>query len=288
MFMIKTRRKKKDGAGPVIIRRILRKMVKKEKQSFWITTIMIISIIILSFWLILFVIGNTIHFFDRDLCKVSSGHKAFLVIPCLYFQSFDEKTDYCNSEEGLQDSEKCKCEETGWKDKYDNSRSEQLNKICELGIEIINDDCELYNPLNYRNKNWSIQEFDTLRFMYKSCNTKKEFVKIQYDDICQTTCLKARPKNPCELGDNNFVEEDKFEFHNQTIRFEDNGSITYHRNRKEWTICREKTEVEKLKDKSCDEIYRKYDARGCHPAAKVIGEKCQNYKQSWKEKECEI
>lgn len=361
-------------------------MTKKKKE----TLIVILSIlgIILFMWLIMFVIGNTVHYVDRDLCKTTSGQKMFFVIPCLYFDKFNSETmiceedyigfatgnskyikhitkkydcirfeedaesgvrytladgtrttvtycyfrtncrkkteqeleiDYCN--ENPNDSEKCFCEKYKMKTVY--TWSCQLHNTCENGkqwiesydmfvenwdektyapqqtaisaytmertfrlnldednngvyngsftycsAEIVN--CKIVNEIEVKES--VLDEFTCLSFRPKqkpieinleeercvehtmdnvkgdygyNCefwsNQCKDFENIFCGKADQYCCTKKEELNECEKNNPDFVEETTIITHNQTVNFLDNGSIVYHENYYNKTICREKT-----------------------------------------------
>ncbi len=93
-------------------------------------------------------------------------------------------------------------------------------------------------------------------------------------------------KTECEKENPDFIEEITFREICMDVRNYLTGK-TYNRcvdvNE---TTCREKTEVEKLEDKSCDELFKEY--RDCASDKSCNIEQFITIIETWNEKECQI
>jgi len=116
-----------------------------------------------------------------------------------------------------------------------------------------------------------------------------------------------RLKNECEKGNPDWVEEQKLvdclEWENER-EYKRQQPDTYRiyglpcKVQKFETICREKTEVEKLMDKDCEDISQRMDDTPCHFSIKYSNsygilnfpqpQRCINLKQAWRQKGCPI
>lgn len=106
-------------------------------------------------------------------------------------------------------------------------------------------------------------------------------------------CQKFLPKTECEKGNPNYIEKlVDFEAidtsvtpHKECILL-DNSCVSAVRE------CREKTEVEKLMDKDCDELFNsvisKCDINVFLAFYPKKERDCSNYKQAWRQKRCSI
>lgn len=109
-------------------------------------------------------------------------------------------------------------------------------------------------------------------------------------------CIKSLPKTECKKGNPDWIEEiecDGSWYRNKETKIcclNNDDSKCSKKNIK--TICREKTEAEKLMDKDCDELFSRIlfkcsldDLFSYH---KNNMRDCQNYRQVWRQKGCSI
>lgn len=225
--------------------------------------------------------------------------------------------DYCNSREGLKEAidikEICKClkfEKNTWiyEDETEKVvdapfclKATPIKKPIEINLE--EEKCVEHTfegKVPYTKKKDSYK-LDCLSAK-KGCLEGLDVVCKNYNYFC---CTKKVKLSECEKGNPDFVEECN---PNQTYA---NGKCYYYDStindtNYNKTTCREKTEVEKLKDKSCDELIQlisfnieKLNANNKCPPPKnpkfyeptLSEEICNrylNYKQAFREKECEI
>ena len=101
------------------------------------TRTVIFQYIILLFgvWVLMFIVGNILHYNDRELCKTSRGHNLFLILPCLFPEPFNPDESAC-TEEML-----CKFEDVGFSESQ------------ELSMWVVPNTKEVWDK--YPNLGWS-------------------------------------------------------------------------------------------------------------------------------------
>lgn len=129
---------------------------------------------------------------------------------------------------------------------------------------------------------YEIKHGECSRGIIAQCNEDMNTKWANFDD-----CLKSYPKTECEKGNSNYIERlVDFEVidtsvtpHKKCILL-DNNCVSAVRE------CQEKTEVEKLMDKDCDELAMEFDIHSCKLSKQSTD--CGIIKQAWRQKKCQI
>mgnify|MGYP001592312786 CR=1 FL=1 len=180
-----------------------------------------LTLFVLIVWITVVILTNIVHYYDRDLCFTSKGHKIFLVVPCLNFfnpsdyvaeptaefladkevipnpEIYSDKFDYCKKHNSVYCQMRKKTPEELMIDYC--SQHTKVSSYFNADTFFDSEECACDEWLFKKEEMIDCKNYSNYNFIV--CNLLNVMaIENNYHISKFNICLESRPKTECEKG----------------------------------------------------------------------------------------